>query len=141
MPYSARTCGGGGPGGGPGGFFPGGKRGTPGTVANTGPEDDETGPLLRDTRRENYISTILCSRLYLRFICRKLSSSKPTQRWNSSSVWTEAEPLVMGCPGCGYWRGHEAYLVKGCCQPPLTLHSEKKDTTHIIINIHHNTEY
>lgn len=61
MPYSARTCGGGGPGGGPGGFFPGGKRGTPGTVANTGP-DDERGPLLRDARKENYISTDLSSR-------------------------------------------------------------------------------
>lgn len=46
MPYSARTCGGGGPGGGPGGFFPGGKRGTAGTVANTDPEDDDRGPLL-----------------------------------------------------------------------------------------------
>ena len=56
MPYSARTCGGGGPGGGPGGFFPGGKRGTPGTVANIGPEDDERGPLLRDTRRKIYLS-------------------------------------------------------------------------------------
>lgn len=49
MPYSARTCGGGGPGGGPGGFFPGGKRGTAGTVGKTGPEDAERGPLLRDT--------------------------------------------------------------------------------------------
>ncbi len=48
MPYSARTCGGGGPGGGPGGFFPGGKRGTPGTVAKTGPEDEDRGPLLRN---------------------------------------------------------------------------------------------
>lgn len=49
MPYSARTCGGGGPGGGPGGFFPGGKRGTPGTVANIGPEDDVRDPLLKHT--------------------------------------------------------------------------------------------
>lgn len=49
MPYRARTCGGGGPGGGPGGFFPGGKRGTPGTGAKAGPEDDDSGPLLRDT--------------------------------------------------------------------------------------------
>lgn len=49
MPYSARTCGGGGPGGGPGGFFPGGKRGTPGTVVTTGPEDADRSPLLRDT--------------------------------------------------------------------------------------------
>lgn len=48
MPYRARTCGGGGPGGGPGGFFPGGNRGTPGTVANTGPVD-ERGPFLGDT--------------------------------------------------------------------------------------------
>ena len=52
MPYSARTCGGGGPGGGPGGFFPGGNRGTPGTVAGTGPVDDERGPLLRDAGEE-----------------------------------------------------------------------------------------
>lgn len=36
----------------------------------------------------------------------------------------------MGCPGCGYWRGHEAYLVEGYCPPPLTLHSEKQDVTH-----------
>lgn len=41
----------------------------------------------------------------------------------SSLVWREAEPLVVGCPGCGCWRGHEAYLVKGYCPPPLTLHS------------------
>lgn len=54
MPYSARTCGGGGPGGGPGGFFPGGKRGTPGTVAKTGPEDADRGPLLSDTQEQNY---------------------------------------------------------------------------------------
>lgn len=53
MPYSARTCGGGGPGGGPGGFFPGGKRGTPGTVAKIGPEDADRGPLLRDTQKQN----------------------------------------------------------------------------------------
>lgn len=39
MPYSARTCGGGGPGGGPGGFLPGGKRGILGTVAKPGPAD------------------------------------------------------------------------------------------------------
>lgn len=48
MPCSARTCGGGGPGGGPGGFFPGGKRGTPGTDADTGPEDEDRAPFLRD---------------------------------------------------------------------------------------------
>lgn len=47
IPYSANTCGGGGPGGGPGGFFPAGKRGTPGTVANTGPEDADSGPLVK----------------------------------------------------------------------------------------------
>lgn len=33
----------------------------------------------------------------------------------------------MGCPGCEYWRGHVAYLVKGYCQPPRTLRSEKED--------------
>jgi len=48
MPYSARTCGGGGPGGGPGGFLPAGKRGTPGTDARVGPEDADRSPLLRD---------------------------------------------------------------------------------------------
>lgn len=47
MPYSARTCGGGGPGGGPGGFFPGGKRGTAGPVPNPGPEDDDKSPFLK----------------------------------------------------------------------------------------------
>lgn len=55
IPYRARTCAGGGPGGGPGGFFPGGKRGTPGTAAKTGPEDDDRGPLLRVVRMEKLI--------------------------------------------------------------------------------------
>lgn len=40
----------------------------------------------------------------------------------------------MGCPGCGCWRGHEAYLVKGYCPPPLTLHSEKEDVTDKKVN-------
>lgn len=39
----------------------------------------------------------------------------------------------MGCPGCGCLRGHEAYLVKGYCQPPLTLRSEKEDI-HTTVN-------
>lgn len=74
MPYSARTCGGGGPGGGPGGFFPGGKRGTPGIVANTGPEADEGGPFLRDTGKQNYLSGTLVhsSIIYAVFSCRNL---------------------------------------------------------------------
>lgn len=57
-----------------------------------------------------------------------------TQKRSSSSEWREAELLVAGCPGCGYWRGREAYLAKGCCQLPLTLHSEKKNIKHTILN-------
>lgn len=55
IPYRARTCAGGGPGGGPGGFFPGGKRGTPGTAAKIDPEDDDRGPLLRVVRMEKLV--------------------------------------------------------------------------------------
>ncbi len=55
----------------------------------------------------------------------------PTQTRSSSSGWREAEPQVVGCPGCGCWRGREAYLAKGYCQPRLTLHSENKDIKHM----------
>lgn len=44
----------------------------------------------------------------------------------------------MGCPGCGYWMGHEACLVEGYCQPPPTLHSEKEETSHNRVNREHN---
>lgn len=51
-----------------------------------------------------------------------------TQKRSSSSVSKEAEPLVMGCPGCGCWREREASLEEGYCLPPLTLHSERQKT-------------
>lgn len=61
-----------------------------------------------------------------------------TQKWSSSSIWREAEPLVVGCPGCGYWMGHEACLVEGYCQPPPTLHSEKEEMSHNRVNRERN---
>lgn len=39
----------------------------------------------------------------------------------------EAEPLVEGCPECGYWMVRVAYLVKEYCQLPQILHSERKE--------------
>lgn len=59
-----------------------------------------------------------------------------TQRRRFSSIWRGAELLVVGCPGCGYWRVHEAYLAKGYCRPPPTLHSEREDVKHTIVKSH-----
>lgn len=52
---------------------------------------------------------------------------EPTQKRSPSSGLKEAEPLVEGCPECGYWMVRVAYLVKEYCQLPQILHSERKE--------------
>lgn len=86
MPYSARTCGGGGPGGGPGGFFPGGKRGMHSTFPNPTPEDDRV-PLLKYKLKKNYICRkVRLESCLINLMCRILEQTNFTQTKRSSLV-------------------------------------------------------